>query len=310
LTRVGHVWCIPDELALRDKLSELDRLIKRFHDARQVVEKLLEQNQAAAVELPQVVKLEKSIRDQLTAAKAGTPQFKKLESDLQNAAFALDQLHHIYSPPERLGSAPPLKPALVELATARAELTIKYVALQNTPSDFSERYDHLRQDATIAAALAELKEDQLGPSKQIQDKRKAIERIEPEILNDALPLYREGTTYRLTAIVDDHVPLTFGIGGAGDPTIIPQNIAEAVGVAATETSPRLKLRVAPNRDELVQEVKIAKLRFGRNVVTGVTAYILPPEAADLGARIGAKALPGYRVKINAERLQLVIEGVK
>jgi hypothetical protein len=310
LTRIGKVWCIADEVTLRDKLTELDRLAKRFHEAQQKVEQLLTQNQEAAANLPQFTKLEKSIHDQMAAAKPGTPQYKQLDGELKKAAFALEQLRGIYSPPDKLGAAAPLKPALVELANARAELTIRYLALQNTPNISTQQYDRLRQDESIMHALAELKDDQLGPAKQIQDKRKAIERIEPEILNDSLPVYREGAAYRLTAVLDDRQPLTFGIGGASDPTIIPQNIAEAVGIAATETSPRLKLRVAANRDETVQEVKLAKLRFGRNVVSNVTAYILPPEAADLGARIGAKALPGYRVKINAERLQLVIEGVK
>ncbi len=310
LTRVGRVWCIPDELELRDKLAELDRLLKRFHEARQNVEQLLEQNQAWGAQLPQVEKAEKKTRELLTAAKPGSPQAKKLEIELKNEIAALDLLRRGYSPPVKLGSSPPLKPALIELATARAELTIKYLAMQNFPQAYGERYERLRQDPAITAALAALPEDQLGPARQIQDKRRAIDRIDSEILNDALPLYREGTTFRLTAIVDDRQPLTFGVAGDNDPTVIPQNLAEAAGLSADETAPRRKLRVAPNRDELVQEVKITKLRFGRNVVANVTAFILPPEAADLGPRIGSKSLPGYRVKIDPARLQLSIEGVK
>jgi hypothetical protein len=61
---------------------------------------------------------------------------------------------------------------------------------------------------------------------------------------------------------------------------------------------------------MAQVVRIAQLRLGRNVIKNVEAYILPPEAADVGTRIGPNSLPGYQVRINSNRFQLTIEGSK
>ena len=57
-------------------------------------------------------------------------------------------------------------------------------------------------------------------------------------------------------------------------------------------------------------MKVPQLRFGRHVLRDVDAYILAPEAADIGARIGAGAFAGYRVQLDADRLVLTVGGGK
>jgi len=122
--------------------------------------------------------------------------------------------------------------------------------------------------------------------------------------------YREGNVYRFTALINDRRPLTFSFGNQGEQTIIPQNQAETAGIVPSPDAKKISYHVAEGRDVPALVVQIPQLRLGRNVAKNVEALILPPEAADVGARIGPNALPGYRPRIDAARLLLIIEGTK
>ena len=160
------------------------------------------------------------------------------------------------------------------------------------------RYDLLREDAGIAAAIvATGSGDSLGPARDMRDASKTLDRLRSVVFPDWLPVYRDGNLYRVTALVNDKQPLTFSFGDTSQRTVILQSQADAAGLKVDDAAPRVKYRVAPGRDEMVQIVRIPRLRFGRLVLTNVEAGILPPEAAEAGARIGPGAFEGHRVHL-------------
>ena len=106
--------------------------------------------------------------------------------------------------------------------------------------------------------------------------------------------------------MNDAQPLTFSFVGTGERTIIPQNLAETAGLSVAG-APTAKIHVE-GRELTAAVIKIPRLRFGPHVFHDVEANIVPPEAADVGARIGATVFVGYRVQLGPGGLSLKIEG--
>ena len=312
LKKVGKLWILPEEQNLRDHLATLKRFDDRYRDANSYVEQLLDANEAILAHVTKLDEIVKKTREAAAAAKAGTPQKKQLDTELKNEETTVEQLRKPYIPPEKLGNAPPLKPALVDRVNARTEATLKFLAYRDTPDDLPQRYDQVRADPSIAAAIAALSPPgQLGPLKGLHDKwRFTVDKLDSSLLSDTLPVYRDGHVFRFTAIINDRRPLTFTFDNTGEPTVIPQNQAETAGLTIDPQARKVNYHISEGRDVAARVVKIPQIRLGRNVLNNVEAYILPPEAADVGARVGPNSLPGYRVTINAARFLLTVEGTK
>ncbi|HKD37869.1 MAG TPA: retropepsin-like aspartic protease [Pirellulales bacterium] len=312
LTRQGRLWILPEEQQLGDRLDTLKRFEGRQREAMAFVERLLDTNRGYLAQLTKVEETIKKTHELTDKAPAGTAQKKQLETELKNEEAVAEQLRKQYIPPEKLGVGPPLKPALVDLANAQAEATIKFLALRSVSVDLPQLYEPLEKNASVTAALAALPtKDRLGPRKELRDEwRACVKRLDAALLNDAVPVYREGGVYRVTAIVNDRRPLTFTLGKGDEPTAIAQNLAEAAGIVAPADARRVKYHAGEGRDVTAQVARIPLIRFGRDTAKNVEALVLPPEAADIGARISSAALPGYKAQIDGGNFQLKFEGVK
>jgi hypothetical protein len=293
LQRVGRTWCLPEEADLRDQLTGLDRFEQRLVGAQQSVDQMIGQNEVCRQRLLQL------------AAAATKPGQAKV------AGAAAEQLRRQYIPPEKFGLTAPLKPALADLMSVRTDLAIRLLPMREAMDHLTERYDALRHDGEVTAALASLNPPgTLGPLKNFRDGWKIVDKLQPMVFSDALPVFRESHFYRVTAIVNERQPLTFSFMGTSSPTLIPQNLAEAAGLSIDEHAQKIKLRLGGGREEMGWRTKVPQLRFGSHVLHDVEAYILAPEAADVGARIGAQAFVGYHVQLDADRLLLVVGGGK
>ena len=309
LSRVARFWLFPEEIALRDQLAALEKMERRLGELRQAVDQAIEVNESCRQKLNQAESEEKRLRGLLPVAKAGSPQRKQLDLDLKAVGTLANQLRQAYQPPDRLGVGFPLRPLCLELVNLRTEMAIRLLPLRPTLDKLLSRYDLLREDAGVMAAIAAAgASDQLGPLPATRDATKTLDRLHAEVFPDWLPVYRDGSLYRVTALVNDRDPLTFSFGDTGQRTVITDNQAATAGLKFDEKIPAVRIRVAPGRDELVRLVKIPRLRFGRVILSNVEAAVLPPEAADLGARIGPGAFEGHRVHLDAEHFSLYIPG--
>ena len=57
-------------------------------------------------------------------------------------------------------------------------------------------------------------------------------------------------------------------------------------------------RLIAGRRLLVRQVELVTLRLGRQTIRRVNAYVLPPEAEDLGSRLGRAAFGLARPRLN------------
>ena len=315
LQRIGRTWCLPEEVdlkdELKDELSGLDRSEQRLVAAQQSVDQLIGQNEACHQRLVQFEQLEKQSRELAAAAKPGTPQRAALDAQVKTAAAGADQFRRQYIHPDQLGLSAPLKPAMADLVNVRTDLMLRLLPMLESVDHLTQRYDSLRHDGQIKAALKSMTPpDTLGPMKSLRDGWKIVDKLQPMVFSDAVPVCRESHFYRVTAIVNERQPLTFSFMGTGQQTLIPQNLAEAAGLTIDANARKIKLRLGGGREEMAWQTKVPQLRFGRHVLHDVEAYILAPEAADLGARIGAQAFAGYHVQLDADHLLLVVGGGK
>jgi hypothetical protein len=311
LQRIGRTWCLPEEAELRDQLSGLDRFEQRLVGAQQTVDQMIGQNEACHQQLVHFEQLEKQSRAMAAAAKVGTAERLQFEAQAKAAASVVGRLRQQYIRPEQLGLTPPLKPALADLVIVRTDLTIRLLPMLEGMDHLTQRYDALHKDTDVTAALRSLaSQESLGPLKAFRDGWKIVDKLRPMVLSDAVPVSRESHFYRVTAIVNERQPLTFSYMGTGQQTLIPQDLAEAAGLAVDAKARKIKLRLGGGREEMAWQTKVPQLRFGRHVLHDVEAYILAPEAADLGARIGAQAFTGLHVQLDADRLLLVVGGGK
>ena len=304
LERIGHTWCLPAEAELRLQLSGLERFEPRLAGAQQSVDQIIGQNELCKSQMVRFEQLAKQAQSLADAAKQGTAERGQLAAQAKQAAAAAEQWKRQYIPPKQFGMSGPLKPALADLVNVRTDLAIRLLTLREEMDRLKQSYDALKHDDRVKAAIGP--QESLGPTKTWRDGWKIVDKLQPMVLTDSLPVVREGQFYRVTAIVGERQPLTFSYMGTGsEPTLIPQNLAEAAGLAIDKHAPKIKLRFG-KREETAWRTKVPQLRFGRHVLHDVEAYILAPEAADLGARISAPAFAGYRVQLDPDRLLLTI----
>jgi len=312
LERVGHVWCLPAEADLRERMGGLEHVEQRLLSAQQAVDQIVGPNEVARQRIAQLTQIAQQSQALATSAKQGTAEKIQFEVQAKQAAAALEGGKRQYVVPAQLGLSPPLKTALSDLANVRTDSMLRLLPVREEIDDLNGRYDSLRHDKSVAAEIRSTgQQESLGPLKNFRDEERFIDKLQPLVFSESLPIVREGPFYRVTAIVNERQPLTFSyMGTGGQPTLIPQNLAEAAGLAIDEHAAKIKVPVGGGREEMAWPTKVRQLRFGRHVVRDVEAYILPPEAADLGARISAAALPGYHVQLDTDRLTLTVGGGK
>jgi len=315
LEQVGNTWVLAEEIDLQARLAELERLEKPLADARQTVDQLIEQNQKNLAALADAQLAVPRLQAALAAARPGTVQWNVLNNQLNAQNKTVNQLQAQCIPRDKLGATAPLKPSLIELVEARNEVLLRVLPMRSLLDGLTNRYDVLGGDRAVKSALSVLgSQGTLGPSRKLLERWKVVDRLQSQVLTDALPLYREGHFYRVTAIVNERQPLTFSFldttqqpsTGNNEPIVIPQNLAEAAGLSIDKNAPRAILHTGPDRNLPLAETKISQLRFGRVVLRDVKAYILPPSGGDVGPRLGLGALAKYRVKLDPDRLMLTV----
>ncbi len=307
LKRVGNAWLHPSELAVRDRLAEIDRLDRRFHESRKQVQALIEQNESYTTQLAQLKAAQQRTRDAQGAAKGGSPQQKALDEELKQQSRLIEQLKELIVAPDQLGGAGPLKTALMDLVDVRTELGRSLLTIRKLVEGLPAAYEKLARDSELTAALAALSPPgQFGSGKNYAAELRGLARLEKTIFNDAVPFYRDGKQPRVTALVNEELPLTFSFYESSEPTVITHAMAESLGIDVS-AAPRTKVRLGGNADFNVRQVRLKSVRFGRHVVRDVEALVLPPDDESAGARIGGRTLREIRPRFQPERLVLQFE---
>lgn len=280
--------------------------------AQQAVDQIIAQNELFKRQMLQFEQLEKQARTQAAGFPSNSPQRAQLDAQAKESAAAAAQRRRQYVRPPQLGLSPPLRPALADLIVVRTEVMVRLLPMHDALDRLAKSYDALRDNAGVASALASVGPDEtLGRVKSLRDNWKIVDKLQSMVFTDSLPVEHDGNFYCVTGIVNERQPLTFSFFANKDQqTLIPQNLAEAAGIVIDQHATKTKILVARGRTALAWRVKVPQLRFGRHVLHNVDAFILPAEAADIGARIGLQSFSGRHVQLDTDRLLLTVTGGK
>jgi hypothetical protein len=179
--------------------------------------------------------------------------------------------------------------------------------IRSAVAQLDEDYRRMGENAAVSRALRELGAGHcLGPLKNYAEKLAGLSDYDELAFNSHVPLYLLGERLRVSLIVGEQTPATFTWRESHEPTIVTTSLAEACGISVASSAARRQMSVARGRQVWVREIEIPYLRLGRFVIRDVAAWLLPPEAEDVGSQLGAAALPGYAVVARPEKFQLQI----
>jgi hypothetical protein len=304
---VSGLWHATSDLQIADRVQTAERLERRLYDLSKQIDLSLEQNELAKTQLAELIATQRRLREARSGLKGGSAEQKRLDEQIKRQTAVIEQLKKSIVPVENLGSAMPLKSALIDLAGVRAELAFHTMAARRQIEQLPAVYEGLRNNSAVTAALRAVQPaGQLAPVRAYANELRSLGRIEKLIFADELPFYREGKRIRITAIANEELPIPFSFYDSNEPAVITHTMAESLGIDL-DGKPNRRVRLDGQYDVRAAQAQLASLRFGRHVVRNLNVLVLPPENENLGARIGISALRGLRARIVPERLQIRFE---
>jgi hypothetical protein len=306
LKYANGIWHLASDLSIAERVQSAERLERRFYDRRNQIDTLLEYNERMKVQLAKLTEAQKAAQAARKIVKGDSPEQKLLDEQIKQRGAVIDQLKKSIVPAEKLGATMPLKALVMELVGIRSEAAFHLLSARRHVEQAPTRYEALRTNPEVVAALTALEPPgQLAPLRTHANEMRSVERIEKVIFTDELPLFREGTLWRVTGIANEELPIMFSFYESTEPTVITHTMAEALGRDLAK-QPKAERKLGKTNVK-VTTVRLEKLRFGRHVLNDVEVLVLPPESENLGARIGQAAFRGLRVRVVAERLLLRLE---
>ena len=209
--------------------------------------------------------------------------------------------------PARLGAKSEVQRRLIELAGERCELLADVAWIRESVPALKSEYARLAAEPEIAAALAQSKKQRLGPQRGYRSDLEKLAEFEELAATRWMPIFQQSGQTRLTALVNDRTATTFTWSEASDqPVVLTASAAEAAGLDVPADAQRENV-LAGQRTIAAPRITIKYLRLGRCVLRDVPAYVLPPEAEDLGNRLGRTALIEHRVRLAPQQLRMWID---
>ena len=291
------------ELELRKRLDAIDAAIKRVAIAHQQVQSLLDKNEIIRAHLRQAEALGKSDGSGNPPG-AATPPKSPGATDSKGR------------PPERLnsqmpdvtgaGEQTPLQLALVDWINARGALQVTVLEIERGVQSLDRDYRELAADAVVSAALESVGNVRLGPAKDYLRSNRLV--AAKEVFSTSQPVYRESGRWRIGAVLNERTPATFNYVEQSRPTLITATLAQSLGLEPDPAAAAEKLQIG-DRELTVRRAKLSSLRLGKFVFRDIQVNLLPPEAEDLGSQLASGSLAGCRVRLEPNRMSLVLQSL-
>jgi hypothetical protein len=303
LTKLGdRFWALPREIELRGKLAELPKRRERLIAVEKDLDGVVQRNHEAwAANRPAAAALKQSLA-----------RYSSADSERELLERQLKALEAGASEPRKLGGRKEVRALVVDLASQRCELLAAIAWIRETVPAIVDRYMALAGDEDLRRTLARAGDDQrLGPQRTYNADLARLGEYEHLAARPWVPTFEQAGHTRLTLLLEERAVATFTwIADDQQPVVLTASTAEAAGLVVPEGAVRETIPAAPRREVSAQRITIGYLRLGKCVLRGVTAYVLPPEAEDVGNRIGRAALASHRVRFEPERLRMWIDEMK
>ncbi|MCY2996418.1 MAG: hypothetical protein NTY19_52505 [Planctomycetota bacterium] len=295
----GTVWLSTSERRLREHLSGLDEARANLVRLQAQVDERIRRNALLWLNSRQQIDV---LQKTLATLKKDDPKRKQMDRQIEG-------LRKQAVEPKRLGGEPDVRARLIELTNLRSRLTLSLLAIRTLTAELDGEYQRLAQDSEVTAALQQLGSGhRLGPLNT--NYRAELQRLvdyERVAFSDGAPLYLQGLSVRVGAILNEHTPIALTWQDTSEPIVLTTGMAEAAGLKIPADAPTVPLSFPQNRRLLTRTASVPSIRFGKYLLHDLTAQVLPPEGEDLGARIGPLAFSQYRVSVDLERLRFGLQ---
>jgi hypothetical protein len=293
-----RLWVLPAEVELREKLAELPRRRERIVTAEKEIESTIAGNLRTWQETRPVIA---ALQQSLTQLATSNPQRPAIERQIRALeAAALD--------PVKLGGRNDVRKRLVELSTERSEMLAATASIRAAVPALKTRYAELAALPEVAAALKRQGQERLGPQRGYRGDLARLAEYESLAATRWVPIFQQSGQTRVTALVNERAPVTFTWSDDSDVRVVlTASAAEGAGLNVPADAPRETIPVGARRTVVARQVTLDDLRLGQCVLHGVPAYVLPPEAEDVGNRLGRMALADHRVRMDPAKLRMWID---
>jgi len=293
----GGVWGLPLEAELKEKLAQLPLLRESVVIAEKELEERATANRRAWTEAAPAMETLKQALGRLSPT---DPQRVPLAQQLTN-------LETTVSEPSRLSLRGEVRARLVAFSRDRSLLQLALLWIRAQTPKLAEEYARLAKLQDVAAALKQLGNEKLGPLKNYGLEVKRLPEFDKLVFTDWLPAYQQTGQTRFSAIVNEQAPVTFTWSEDTDgKLLLPASVLEPCGLALPDkATPQQPIKLGDRR-LLACQLTVPSLRLGRYVAKNLTAWVLPPEGEDLGARLPRQTLAGLRINIELDRLRLTV----
>jgi hypothetical protein len=290
------VWGLPLEMELKEKLSQLPLLRESVVTAEKELDERVAANRRAWAEAAPALETLQQALGRLSPTDPQRGALVRLRSALEETV----------SEPSRLSLRGEVRARLVVFGRDRSLLQLALLGIRAQVPRLAEEYVRLARLADVAAALKQMGNEKLGPLKNYGVEVKRLAEYDKLVFTDWLPAYQQAGQTRFSAIVNEQAPVTFTWSEASDGRLLlPSSALEPCGLAVPENTPREPIKLGDRR-LTVRQLTIPSLRLGRHVAKSLTAWVLPPEGEDLGARLPRNVLTGLRINIELDRLRLTV----
>jgi hypothetical protein len=296
----GSVWLSSTERQVRANLEVLGSLRRDVLRAQRRLDDRIRKNYVAW----------EASRQQIAALQQILASRDTKDSEERKIRQQIDDLQSRAVAPDKLGAEPDVRALVIRLANQRNRLALALIALRRSIPRITPEYERLAADTRVQQALEKLGPNhRLGPlSENYNQHLRNLPEYERIVFTSWVPIYLQSGNVRVDTIVNEQTPVTVTWMTSNEPLVLTDALAEVVGLdRETTISDPLAIQVEPGRTLSAQPVTVDTIRLGRHVVHDVRAFVLPPEAEDLGARMGVATWSEYAVTLQLDGLRLVIE---
>jgi hypothetical protein len=305
LTPVGEVWICADEARARRRIEGLDRLEVQCRKAQERVDRRVADNESVANSLAKKKEEIEAARKKLAEEELTGSEKKQAEDKLRKHVEQYEKLRAQHKSSRRLGEDPSVRQDVVRLVNIRAQLAVDMFEAKRLIAELPVVYRRLAADREVSAALSHLGKARLGPAKDYATDP-SLARAVRTWATEKAPVYREDNHFRVCSIVNERVPATWSLRYSDGPTVLPHSLASAAGISVDARARKATYAVDATRRLEVREITIDRIDIGSVTLRNVTAYVLPPEGEDLGAKLGRAAYDDYTFDVDGSQLQLQI----
>jgi len=294
---VGNVWLLPVEFRLQRILDDVEPLGRAVLGLQRKLEESAQQNRVLWETNRQRIE---TLRRNLAKLETDDKQKQQLERQIRELEKKLVE-------PSRLIGVPDVRKMLIEFTNVRLRLALAVISIHDLHDEMTATYARLAEDQTVARMLQSLGDDhRLGPLQQgYGSQLKRLGQSERMVATDWLPIFLQSDRIRFGGLLNDRVPVTFTWQDSAEPTVLTASMIESAGLNVPEDAEAVPLTV-DGRRVTARRLKMPSMRFGAALLRNIPVLVLPPNAEDLGARIGVEGFPGYTVQPDPERLRLTI----